>query len=148
MEDSESIVATIRNVTSALFGSSDFYITDRRIVPLSLGNDFPDLIPFGLVGALIKITFDKLSKKEARKSVKSSGLPNDSRWNYENIHQVRLQDTKHPWTKGILEIKRFEDVEERGRILITLTYDLTHEQFEMFHKVLPDVDPLKGKLII
>jgi hypothetical protein len=146
MEDSESIVAVIRNVTS-VFGSSDFYITDRRIAPLSLGNA-PELIQFGLVGALIKITFDKLIKKEVRKSVKSDGLPKDTRWNYENIHQVRLQDAKHLWTKGILEIKRFEDVEERGRILITLTYDLTHEQFEMFHKVLPDVDPLKGKLII
>jgi len=147
MDDSETIVAVIHNVPD-LFEPCDFYITDRRILPLPLGHDTPDLVQFGLVGAFIKIAADKLNESAARKSVKSSGLPNDTRWNYENIHQVRLQDAKHWWTKGILEIKLFEDVKERGKTLVTIKFDLTHEQFEMFQKVLLNVGPLKGKLMI
>jgi len=158
MENSEYIITKIPDVINGFGLKDDLYITDKRIVVIDLGHGRTDLGAFGLLGGLVSSALDKSNESRIKEWMKSHTLdevvesnPLSIRIYYDDILQIKLQDSKSWWKNHKLEVMFFNTHHYKGekpKKPTTFKYNLSKEQFEQLYDILPKIDGLNGKLTI
>jgi hypothetical protein len=149
MEDSESILATISDLTSFDI-KAHLIITNKRMVFLNHSTINP-LGAFGAIGGLIA-GMDEKARINYEKSHSLDEVIKLNKENkafmYEDIKEVKLIKPKHWWNSATLEIKAmvmWKTIWGTKKKEITEKYSLSAEQHKQLSEILPKVDSLKEK---